>query len=592
MRITEISPSSAWRIGGIRATMAPAHTAHAAWLAPQPPASNASAKKRVAAYCRVSTDRVDQETSFEAQQSHFSSLIDQNPSWELVDIYADEESGIRTNRRDNFMRMVADCEANRIDMVLTKSISRFARNTLDCLEYIRKLKAMGIPILFTKEGINTMDAGGEVLITVLASIAQQESASISQNVQIGMRYHFQEGKVCAGVYRLLGYERTREGSLRIIAKEAAIVQQIFRDYLDGFSTKNIARRLREDEVDATKVTASGIALKRNWNYAGIAYILANEKYTGDLILQKYYTVDYLTKKTARNTGQLPQYYVEGSHEPIVPRDIYLQVQTEMMRRKKHWREFRHSLTIAMAGKVECGCCGSPYRRAGGKGVWWRCETRMKRRLHEGVACNMGSVREAELRDAVMRGLALVPMKREELVRLEERLRWCGMAEANRLLEELEAELSTLEASANADGSGSTLDGRYEELRDRWTVAAERRADYASQPLHVRNLLDLTGAMEGTEDASQERVRLGMTCATERDFYTMTRPSFCADAYSEDYVVRYVDKLVVCERAIGVYFKAGVSVEVERGSWQKQPTEQQDGRQASKEHLSRVGELRQ
>ena len=163
---------------------------------------------RVAAYCRVSTDHEDQETSFEAQQTHFTNLISGNPGWELVGIYADEESGTRAQTRENFMRMIADCEAGKIDMVLSKSISRWARNTLDSLKYIRKLKALEIPIFFTKESINTMDAGGEVLVTILASIAQQESASISQNVQIGVRYHYQEGKVCSGVHRLLGYNRT------------------------------------------------------------------------------------------------------------------------------------------------------------------------------------------------------------------------------------------------------------------------------------------------------------------------------------------------------------------------------------------------
>ena len=175
-------------------------------------------KKRVCAYCRVSTDHEDQETSFEAQQKHFNSLISENPAWELVGIYADEESGTRASKRENFMRMIGDCEAGKIDMVLTKSISRWARNTLDSLKYIRKLKALEIPIFFTKEGINTMDAGGEVLVTILASIAQQDSASISQNVQIGVRYHFQEGKVCAGV---------QEGSLEIIPEEAEIVQRIY-----------------------------------------------------------------------------------------------------------------------------------------------------------------------------------------------------------------------------------------------------------------------------------------------------------------------------------------------------------------------------
>ena len=295
-------------------------------------------KVRVAAYCRVSTDHEDQETSFEAQQTHFQSLISSNPEWELVGIYADEESGTRAQKRENFMRMIADCEAGKIDMVLTKSISRWARNTLDSLKYIRKLKALEIPIYFTKEGINTMDAGGEVLVTILASIAQQESASISQNVQIGVRYHYQEGKVCSGTHWLLGYNRTPEGSLEIVPEEAEIVQRIYRDYLDGYSPKHIAQMLKAEGVDGGKTTATGLKFERNWNYQGIEYILQNEKYSGDLLLQKYYTVDFLTKKVAPNYGQLPQYLVENNHEPVIPKEIFLQVQAEMARRKKHWQD--------------------------------------------------------------------------------------------------------------------------------------------------------------------------------------------------------------------------------------------------------------
>ena len=318
---------------------------------------------RVAAYCRVSTDHEDQETSFEAQQTHFTNLISGNPGWELVGIYADEESGTRAQTRENFMRMIADCEAGKIDMVLSKSISRWARNTLDSLKYIRKLKALEIPIFFTKESINTMDAGGEVLVTILASIAQQESASISQNVQIGVRYHYQEGKVCSGVHRLLGYNRTPEGSLVIVPEEAEIVQRIFRDYLDGYSPKHIARMLAEEGVDGNKTTSGGTVFERNWNDQGITYILKNEKYSGDLLLQKYYTVDFLTKKVAPNNGQLPQYFVENSHEPVIPREIFQQVQAEMARRRKHWQEFKYYHSNVLSSKVVCGNCGLPYRQS-------------------------------------------------------------------------------------------------------------------------------------------------------------------------------------------------------------------------------------
>ena len=261
--------------------------------------------------------------------------------------------------------MIADCEAGKIDMVLSKSISRWARNTLDSLKYIRKLKALEIPIFFTKESINTMDAGGEVLVTILASIAQQESASISQNVQIGVRYHYQEGKVCSGVHRLLGYNRTPEGSLVIVPEEAEIVQRIFRDYLDGYSPKHIARMLAEEGVDGNKTTSGGTVFERNWNDQGITYILKNEKYSGDLLLQKYYTVDFLTKKVAPNNGQLPQYFVENSHEPVIPREIF--------------------------------------------------QSKMNKSRHPDVECRNDSIRDDRLRQIIVDAFNALPERRDELV---------------------------------------------------------------------------------------------------------------------------------------------------------------------------------
>ena len=397
---------------------------------------------RVAAYCRVSTDHEDQETSFEAQQTHFTNLISGNPGWELVGIYADEESGTRAQTRENFMRMIADCEAGKIDMVLSKSISRWARNTLDSLKYIRKLKALEIPIFFTKESINTMDAGGEVLVTILASIAQQESASISQNVQIGVRYHYQEGKVCSGVHRLLGYNRTPEGSLVIVPEEAEIVQRIFRDYLDGYSPKHIARMLAEEGVDGNKTTSGGTVFERNWNDQGITYILKNEKYSGDLLLQKYYTVDFLTKKVAPNNGQLPQYFVENSHEPVIP----------------------------------CGNCGLPYRQVK---TTWRCDSKMNKSRHPDVECRNDSIRDDRLRQIIVDAFNALPERRDELVRLEERLRWGGLDKADEVLTRMETAMDSLEEEIREAQEAGNTDAeenarkQLAEVREKWAAASEQ-----------------------------------------------------------------------------------------------------------------------
>ena len=517
-------------------------------------------KKRVCAYYRVSTDHEDQETSFEAQQKHFNSLISDNPSWELVGIYADEESGTRAQKRENFMRMIADCEAGKVDMVLSKSISRFARNTLDCLKYIRKLKALGIPIFFSKEGINTMDAGGEVLVTILASIAQQESASISQNVQIGVRYHFQEGKICAGVHRLLGYNRTKEGSLEIVPEEAEIVRRIYRDFLDGYSIRHIVEMLQDEGVDGSKVTAAGVELPRVWNFSGVEYILQNEKYAGDLILQKYYTVDFLTKKTALNTGQLPQYFVENSHSPIVPKEVYLQVQAEMARRRHHWVDFRYSHKNALGGRTFCAECGTPFRRGGN---YWRCETRLNRKRHPGMECSNGSISEADLKKAVVRAFESLPERSEELARLEERLHWGGLARADEVLAAIETEMGSLEQKMVAadEEERAVCQEKLRALQEKWSAASEQRAVYADKALQIQSLQDRIKVMAG-EAEKGVRHRDG-SCENAEDFYRLTRPEYHGGAYTDDDVIRFVDRITVSGEKVSVIFKAGISVDIER-----------------------------
>lgn len=221
--------------------------------------------------------------------------------------------------------MIEDCKQGLIDMIFTKSISRFARNTVDCLNYIRMLKDMNIPVFFEKESINTMDSKGEVLLTIMASLAQQESESLSQNVKIGVQYRFQQGKVMVNARNFLGYDKDKNGKLIINPEQAEIVKRIFREYLEGASCKKIARGLERDGI----LTARG---NTRWHDSSIRLILENEKYMGDALLQKTYTVDYLNKKRVKNTSIVPQYYVEDDHEAIIPKEIFLMVQEEMTRR--------------------------------------------------------------------------------------------------------------------------------------------------------------------------------------------------------------------------------------------------------------------
>ena len=306
---------------------------------------------RVAAYARVSTDHEEQESSYEAQVTHFTELIRAHSNWTLAGIYADEGiSATTTTKREDFMRLIGDCERGRVDLVLTKSISRWARNTLDSLQYIRRLKNLGIPVIFEKEGVNTMETSGELLVTILSSIAQQESKSVSDNVRLGIQYGFQRGKPMINTTHFLGYDKDEAGNLVINPGEAVLVRRIFRMYVDGMTPTEIAHKLEEKQIPSP-----GGGSK--WYDSTILSMLKNEKYQGDLRLQKSYTVDFLEKKRSKNRGELPQYYVEGAHDPIVPRGVFSKVQA-MMGRKK--------------GLVVCGICGEAYyrdRAKGRKSVW-------------------------------------------------------------------------------------------------------------------------------------------------------------------------------------------------------------------------------
>ena len=288
--------------------------------------SEEAPKLRVAAYCRVSTDTDEQATSYDAQIEHYTDYIGKHPGWELAGIYADDGiSGTNTKKREEFNRLIDDCMAGRVDMVVTKSISRFARNTLDCLKYIRQLKDKNIAVFFEKEAINTLDAKGEVLLTIMASLAQQESQSLSQNVRLGLQYRYQQGKVQVCANRFLGYDKDEEGNLVINPAEAEVVKRIFREYLSGKSYYQIGKELTDDGIR----TAAG---SDYWLASTLKKILTNEKYIGDALLQKTVTTDFLNKKRVINKGIVPQYYVEGSHEAIIPRELFMQVQEEMVRR--------------------------------------------------------------------------------------------------------------------------------------------------------------------------------------------------------------------------------------------------------------------
>ena len=294
---------------------------------------------------------------------------------QFAGVFSDEGiSGTYTKKRAGFNKMIEEAMEGNIDYIITKSISRFARNTLDCLKYIRKLKENNIPVYFEKENINTMDAKGEVLLTIMASLAQQESQSLSQNVKLGFQYRFQQGQVQVNHNRFLGYTKDEEGKLVIVPEEAKIIKRIYREYLEGASLRDIKEGLEKDKI----VNGAG---NKKWHVSNLNQILTNEKYMGDALLQKTYTVDFLNKKRVKNDGIAPQYYVENSHEAIIPKEIFMRVQEEMDRRANmvsgKGKRRIYSSKYALSSIVYCSKCGDIYRRIawnnrGKKYTVWRC----------------------------------------------------------------------------------------------------------------------------------------------------------------------------------------------------------------------------
>ena len=340
--------------------------------------------KRAAAYCRVSTDKEQQEHSFETQKEMYTDMIMMKPNWQMAGIYADEGiTGTTAKKRPGFMRMIEDARKGKIDLIITKSLSRFSRNNLDCLMYVRELKEMGIPIIFEKEGINTLQVSSELLIALFGGLSQAESESISMNVKMGKRQSLKNGNVPFCYKSFLGYRKGEDGKPEIDENQAVTVRRIFSEYLAGKSLLDISNGLIADNV----LTAKG---KINWTSARIRSILTNEKYKGDALLQKTYITDFISKKSKKNNGELPMYYVENNHPAIIERSVFDRVQEEISRRnsKKKVKQIgtktelgKYSSKYALTELLYCGRCGTPYRRCtwsknGKKKIVWRCISRL------------------------------------------------------------------------------------------------------------------------------------------------------------------------------------------------------------------------
>jgi len=364
--------------------------------------------RRVAAYARVSTDSDEQFTSFEAQVDYYTRQITANADWTMAEVYTDEGiSGTNTKKRDGFNRMIVDALAGKIDLIITKSISRFARNTVDTLTAVRQLKEKGVEVYFEKENIYTMDSKGELLITIMSSLAQEESRSISENVAWGKRAKCEEGKVYLPYKQFLGYEKGPDGQPQIVEGQAKTVRLIYALFLDGLMPSSIAKRL---EAMGTLSPAG----KQRWQTSTVESILRNEKYKGDALLQKTFCVDFLTKKMKRNEGELPQYYVERSHPAIVSPEVFDEVQQELKRR----RETRYvGRSGCFSSKIICGECGSYY----GRKVWhsndkyrtviWRCQ----HKYDNGEPCKTPHVTEDQVKAAFVAEMNRVITNKDQVL---------------------------------------------------------------------------------------------------------------------------------------------------------------------------------
>lgn len=377
---------------------------------------------RVAAYCRVSTDEEEQLSSYEAQQAYYTDKIMSNREWTMAGLFADRGlTGTSARKRPEFLRMIRQCKQKKIDIVLTKSISRFARNTVDCLNYIRILKEHGIAVIFEKENINTLESDSELLITMMGAFAQAESESISANVCWGKRQAMRDGKATIQYKKLYAYERGEDGKPKIIPEQAEVVKRIFREFLAGASLRMIKDGLEADGI----LNVSG---GKEWSITAVRSILTSEKYCGDVLLQKTFRSDCISRKTIRNTGQLPMYLVQNHHEGIVDRKTFDAAQAEMARRNAARSPSKkcaptgltsYASKYALSERLVCGECGTLYRRCtwarnGEKRIVWRCVSRLD--YGKKYCYDSPTLDEEPLKQAIMNAINSVMSEKGDLVR--------------------------------------------------------------------------------------------------------------------------------------------------------------------------------
>lgn len=505
----------------------------------------------VAAYCRVSTDSDDQLQSYEAQVEYYTDHICKNPKWHFVGIYADEGiTGTVVSKRERFKDMIRDCEKGKIDLILTKSVSRFARNTVDSLNYVRKLKAMNIGVYFEEQNIDTLTTDSEMFIGLYSVMAQSESENISANVKWGVRQRMKNGTF-GFHYNTYGYRKDENGEPEVVPEEAYFVKKIFDLYLDGYSTKKIADYLNEYGA----ITKRG----NEWNDRGVQRTLANEKYIGDLLMQKTYSVDCISKKKKKNNGELPMYLVSNNHTPIISREIFKLAQAETAKRNSKRKKSslgstelgKYNSKYALTDVLICGECGSSYRRAvkydnGRKKVYWRC---LNRTENGTKFCKKSSgVREEKLHSAICRALSKIAPSKDEVFNAMKASLEYGVTNDDSNLNKYNLKLSIQKLQDEAEDymmKAATTEGNKEKYFE------EVEKIFAKVKV-LREQLDVLEATSSQEEESNSEL--------DRVTETLKNMDFSLCEYDDLIVRRTIECIkVMSNKTIVIIFKGGFEV---------------------------------
>lgn len=505
----------------------------------------------VAAYCRVSTDSEDQLNSYDAQVKYYTQYISRNPQWRLAGIYADEGiSGTGVSKRESFKRLIRDCDKGKIDLVLTKSVSRFARNTVDSLNYIRKLKEKHIGVFFEEQNCNTLNEDSEMIIGLHSVIAQTESENISANIKWGIQKRMRDGTYACS-FKLLGYEKVN-GEIRIIPEEAEIVRALFRRYLDGYSLDQLKELLESEGV----ITRRGKAV---WTKMAIRNMLSNEKYVGDVIYQKTFRTDCISKKVVQNRGERTRYLVSNNHPAIIDRDTFRLVQAETARRSN--KRSRSDRCITEQGKYSgkyvlsellfCGECGSPFRRRiktehGSQTAYWRCLNRMD---HGKQACpHSRGIRESSLHDMICSALsAAVPERKEVFALILSNLKY-ALSGDKTTLDTYALEMNIRQLQTDAD-----------EIMKLWSSSEGNDSRYESEIEKLYNQIrSLREQLELSKAKAEEDLMVKSESERLAGLLETGIPVF--NTFDESVIRRIVDRILVFhDGSLQIILKGGITL---------------------------------